>query len=441
MNKLFCGALLKQEVFMINSARKDIWINSYPIFLWLALEPIVGLIDSKIASIINLDTLSAIGIGETIYFVFIWVFIFLAYGTTPLVSSLNTKNEVNKLKYFIKFGRNVSILLGLVSFLILYLSNDYLISTFEPTNKIRVLSSDYLIFRCLGLPFYLVNMHSTAVLRGLKIAKITFYSALIVSIFNIVFSLFFGLFLGFGAAGIGFASSLAFFCSSIYSTLVLKRHQNNFADTTEIIDKVSMRKKFFNVGVYILIRSLFLTLFMAYLRNRSSLMSMEEIALQHILLQLWSVGYIFVDAIAIASQTLISELISKKEKYQKSILQRELITVTTLISVFLSIATIIFLEDFVYLFSTSSFNSLLSTNLKYMVSASLFIGCYAFLWDGILLGLDKSKEFSLLTIISSISGFLICSYLLRFENTITTLWLSLNISLVIRAVLGYIYQK
>ena len=42
-------------------------------------------------------------------------------------------------------------------------------------------------------------------------------------------------------------------------------------------------------------------------------MSMEEIALQHILLQLWSVGYIFVDAIAIASQTLISELVSKKK--------------------------------------------------------------------------------------------------------------------------------
>ena len=123
---------------MINSVRKDIWINSYPIFLWLALEPIVGLIDSKIASVINLDTLSAIGIGETIYFVFIWVFIFLAYGTTPLVSSLNTKNEVNKLNYFIKFGRNVSVILGLGSFLILYLSSGYLISTFQPTGNISV---------------------------------------------------------------------------------------------------------------------------------------------------------------------------------------------------------------------------------------------------------------------------------------------------------------
>ena len=170
-------------------------------------------------------------------------------------------------------------------------------------------------------------------------------------------------------------------------------------------------------------------------------MSMEEIALQHILLQLWSVGYIFVDAIAIASQTLISELISKKEKYQKSILQKELISVTTLISIFLTVATVIFLEDFIQLFAASSFDSLLNTNLKLMVAASLFIGCFAFLWDGILLGLDKSKEFSLLTVISSISGFLICSYLLRIENTISTLWLSLNVSLVIRAVLGYVYQK
>ena len=56
---------------MINSVRKDIWTNSYPVFLWLALEPIVGLVDSKIASLIDLETLSAVGIGETIYFVFI----------------------------------------------------------------------------------------------------------------------------------------------------------------------------------------------------------------------------------------------------------------------------------------------------------------------------------------------------------------------------------
>ena len=107
---------------------------------------------------------------------------------------------------------------------------------------------------------------------------------------------------------------------------------------------------------------------MAYLRNRSSLMSMQEIALQHILLQLWSIGYIFVDAVAIASQTLISELISKKEKYQQSILQRELISVTTLISIFLAMATFIFLEDFIQLFGSNSFDLFLNTNLIIIIN-------------------------------------------------------------------------
>ena len=426
---------------MINNVRKDIWVNSYPIFLWLALEPIVGLIDSKIASVINLETLSAIGIGETIYFVFIWVFIFLAYGTTPLVSSLNTKKEINQLNYFIKFGRNVSVILGLGSFFILFLSSDYLISTFQPTDNIQLLSSDYLIYRCIGLPFYLVNMHSTAVLRGLKYAKITVYSALIVSISNIVFSLFFGLFLGLGAGGIGFASSLAFFCASIYSTMILKKQLNHHPSNQENIDKNTLRKKFFNVGVYILIRSLFLTIFMAYLRNRSSLMSMQEIALQHILLQLWSVGYIFVDAIAIASQTLISELVSKKEKYQKSVLQKELITVTTVISLLLALTTFLFLEYFVEIFGANNFNLYINLQLRALVALSLFIGCYAFLWDGVLLGLDRSKQFSFLTIVSSIAGFLVCAYLLKTQNTISTLWIGLNVSLVFRSLLGYVYQK
>tara|TARA_B100001093_G_scaffold491713_1_gene532080 strand:+ start:63 stop:917 length:855 start_codon:yes stop_codon:yes gene_type:complete len=284
-------------------------------------------------------------------------------------------------------------------------------------------------------------MHSTAVLRGLKYAKITFYSALIVSISNVVFSVFFGLFLGLGAGGIGFASSLAFFCSSIYSTIILKKHLNHFPPYQGNIDKSSLRNKFFSVGIYILIRSLFLTIFMAYLRNRASLMSMQEIALQHILLQLWSVGYIFVDAIAIASQTLIAELISKKEKYQKSTLQKELISVTTVISIFLAITSFSFLKYFIEIFSGNNFNLYINLELRVLVALSLFIGCYAFLWDGVLLGLDRSKQFSFLTVASSIVGFIVCAYLLRTQNTISTLWIGLNVSLVFRSLLGYLYQK
>lgn len=420
---------------------KDIWQNTHPILLWLLLEPIVGLIDTRVAGLIDLNTLSAIGIGETIYFVFIWIFVFLAYGTTPLVSSFNTKKEFNSLNFFIDFGTKAAIILGSVSFVVLFFTNEFFINLFKPTLSVSVLSSDYLVFRCLGLPFYLLNMYSTAVLRGLKYPKITLYSSLVVSVLNILFSLFFGLYLGFGAAGIGLASSLSFFVASIYSAKILSTKRKKFENTSDFVDKRFLVNKFFSIGLFIFVRSFFLTGFMAYLRNRSSIMSMEEIALQHVLLQIWSLGYVFVDSVAIASQTLVSELVSKKENFEKSELQLHLFKITGILSTVLFFLSFFIVSTLVDVISGQNLSQFISRNVEVFFAISLLIGCFAFLWDGVLLGLDKSKEFSIITILSSILGGILCNTLLTYSNTIEMLWVSLNFSLIIRCVLGFYFQR
>ena len=426
---------------MNSQIRRDVWTNSSPILLWLLLEPIVGLIDSRVAGLIDLNTLSAIGIGETIYFVFIWIFVFLAYGTTPLVSSFYTKKEHNSLNFFIDFGTKAAIILGTVSFIVLFFTNEFFINLFKPTSSVSSLSSDYLVFRCLGLPFYLLNMYSTAVLRGLKYPKITLYSSLVVSVLNILFSLFFGLYLGFGATGIGFASSLSFFVASIYSTKILSTTRKQFENTTDIVDKRFLVNKFFNIGLFIFVRSFFLTGFMAYLRNRSSIMSMEEIALQHVLLQIWSLGYVFVDSVAIASQTLVSELVSKKENFEKSELQIHLFKITGILSTILFFLAFFIVSILVDVISGQNLSQFISRNLEVYFAISLLVGCFAFLWDGVLLGLDKSKEFSIITILSSVLGGILCNVLLTYSNTIEILWISLNFSLIIRGVLGFYFQR
>ena len=426
---------------MNSQIRRDVWTNTSPILLWLLLEPIVGLIDSRVAGLIDLNTLSAIGIGETIYFVFIWIFVFLAYGTTPLVSSFNTKKEHNSLNFFIDFGTKAAIILGTVSFIVLFFTNEFFINLFKPTSSVSSLSSDYLVFRCLGLPFYLLNMYSTAVLRGLKYPKITLYSSLVVSVLNILFSLFFGLYLGFGAAGIGFASSLSFFVASIYSAKILSTTRKQFENTTDIVDKRFLVNKFFNIGLFIFVRSFFLTGFMAYLRNRSSIMSMEEIALQHVLLQIWSLGYVFVDSVAIASQTLVSELVSKKENFEKSELQIHLFKITGILSTILFFLSFFIVSILVDVISGQNLSQFISRNVEVYFAISLLVGCFAFLWDGVLLGLDKSKEFSIITILSSVLGGILCNVLLTYSNTIEILWISLNFSLIIRGVLGFYFQR
>ena len=420
--------------------KKEVWLNSYPIFLWLVSEPLVGLIDSKIASYIDIDVLSAVGIGETIYFVFIWIFIFLAYGTTPYVSSLQATKQIDKLNYFISFGRKSSLLIGIVSAGLLIFVSSQLINFFEPTPNVSSKAISYLILRSLGLPFYLLNMHSTAVLRGMKYPKITLYSSVIVGVSNVVLSYFLGIVLNFGITGIAVSSSIAFFISSLYSTKVLIDTQTQTTNSVISEEKKEISKKFFSVGFFIFIRSMFLTLFMAYLRNRASLMSMSEIALQHVLLQLWSFGYVFVDALAIAAQTLVAEYKAKFNLYKNSKLKKYLNSLTLKIAVFLFIISFIFLENMVLLITDASLVSIIDVELKILFALSLLIGSFAFLWDGVLLGLDKSRQFSTLTVISSIFGFLSCAYLLTQDNSLSSLWIGLNASLLSRASLGYYHQ-
>ena len=420
--------------------KKEVWLNSYPIFLWLVSEPLVGLIDSKIASYIDIDVLSAVGIGETIYFVFIWIFIFLAYGTTPYVSSLQATKQINKLNYFISFGRKSSLLIGILSAGLLIFVSSQLINFFEPTPNVSSKAISYLILRSLGLPFYLLNMHSTAVLRGMKYPKITLYSSVIVGVSNVVLSYFLGIVLNFGITGIAVSSSIAFFISSLYSTKVLIDTQTQTTNSVISEEKKEISKKFFSVGFFIFIRSMFLTLFMAYLRNRASLMSMSEIALQHVLLQLWSFGYVFVDALAIAAQTLVAEYKANFNLYKSSELKKYLNSLTLKIAVFLFVISFIFLENMVLLITEISLVSIIDFELKILFALSLLIGSFAFLWDGVLLGLDKSRQFSTLTVISSIFGFLSCAYLLTQDNSLSSLWIGLNASLLSRALLGYYHQ-
>ena len=420
--------------------KKEVWLNSYPIFLWLVSEPLVGLIDSKIASYIDIYVLAAVGIGETLYFVFIWIFIFLAYGTTPYVSSLQATKQIDKLNYFISFGRKSSLLIGIVSAGLLIFVSSQLINFFEPTPNVSSKAISYLMLRSLGLPFYLLNMHSTAVLRGMKYPKITLYSSVIVGVSNVVLSYFLGIVLNFGITGIAVSSSIAFLISSLYSTKVLIDTQTQTTNSVISEEKKEISKKFFSVGFFIFIRSMFLTLFMAYLRNRASLMSMSEIALQHVLLQLWSFGYVFVDALAIAAQTLVAEYKANFNLYKSSELKKYLNSLTLKIAVFLFIISFIFLENMVLLITDASLVSIIDVELKILFAFSLLIGSFAFLWDGVLLGLDKSRQFSTLTVISSILGFLSCAYLLTQDNSLSSLWIGLNASLLSRALLGYYHQ-
>ena len=420
---------------------KDIWVNAYPIVIWLSMEPIAGLVDVSITGTIGINSLSAVGIGTTIYFVTTWLFIFLAYGTTPYVADLNINKKFSSLNYFILFGRRVSVYLGIAVFIIVWLFDSALIDLFKPTIEVKEFSSTYLIARSLGIGFFLLNMHSTAVLRGLRFPKYTTLSSLISTVLNIFFSFLLGIIFNFGVLGVGLASTISFLVASIYSTYILNIKIRMLEKSVESIDKESIRRKFFNVGSRIFVRSVFLTFFMATLSNQASRLSMNDIALHHVLQQMWNISYTFVDALAISAQTLVAEYVAKNKNFIKSSLRKCFINLTFSISIILSIIFYFGIEFLYEFVSNQSFTQLNDKKLVFVFCLTIFFGYFAFLWDGILLGLDKSKEFSYITIFGSISGFVALFALLNNEESLLNIWVALILSLIVRASFGYYYEN
>ena len=284
-------------------------------------------------------------------------------------------------------------------------------------------------------------MHSTAVLRGLRYPKITFQSSIIVTLTNVTLSYFLGIMLGLGILGIGLASSISFFIASMYANNIQHKKLKKFSHTSDDVDQKKLRKKFFSVGATIVLRSAFLTGFMALLSNQASRLSMNDVALHHVLNQIWTFGYNFIDALAIASQTLVSEHISKGKKYFGSDLYRALLKITTIFSLVATLVSYLSIKFLTELISNQVFIQLENNYLLILFSLSLFFGSYAFLWDGVLLGLDKNKEFAYTTIISSILGALVLFILIANFGSINIIWLSLVISLIFRALIGGYFQR
>ena len=419
---------------------RDIWVNSYPVFFALVLEPAVALVDSFVASKLGLLYLSGVGVGESIYGVLVWGFIFLAYGTTPLVSSLRSKGDFENITKLITFGRKLVYFFGFLTFVIIYFYSEYLISLFKPTSEVAEFARSYILPRTFGSIFYLYVLHTAAVLRGLRKANATLVSAVIASSINIILDFLFVFSFGLGLFGIGLASTLAFLSASIYLHNVLRKEVSSFPPNQKSFN-IDIRKNFFSMSFAILLRSFFLVGMMTLMKNFASRISSEAIALNHILLYVWNIFTMMIDSVAVASQTLVAEKISKGYTYWRTDLSKSLVKICFVLAVIVFLVQFNFLVDFVELLSNTNVLNSATEELRLLVAASLFIGFFAFLWDGVLLGLGSSNHFAIITIAGSVVGGALLFFTYVNNLGLYGLWFSLCVSLAIRSSMGFYFQK
>lgn len=198
--------------------------------LHIALPAIAGLSTQMVVSLVDTAMvgrlpnpeyyLAAMGLGVFATWAVVSLFSSLATGTHVLIARRFGAKDDNGCGQALNTSLILSFIIGIIiSFLVIYFSFD-IADFFAVDDRVGFFAGEYLHYRFMGIPFFLMTVSYRGFFFGIGKTKIFMYSGVLANFLNIVFNyiLIYGGFgiKGMGLAGAGLGSTLATFCDALF---------------------------------------------------------------------------------------------------------------------------------------------------------------------------------------------------------------------------------
>src|SRR3989339_835966 len=208
--------------------------KDYKYILRIALPAIAGLSTQMIVSLVDTalvgrlpDTeyvLAAMGIGVLATWAVVSLFSSLATGTHVLIARRFGEKNYEDCGKVLNTAIILTFLIGIfVSFFVVAFSHD-IASFFAADDKVGFYAGEFLHYRFMGIPFFLITVSYRGFFFGIGKTKIFMYSGVLANLLNIIFNYFFiygGFgFEGMGLAGAGLCSTVATICDAFFYFIV-----------------------------------------------------------------------------------------------------------------------------------------------------------------------------------------------------------------------------
>lgn len=251
-------------------------IPDYKYILKIALPAIAGLSTQMVVSLVDtamvgrLDDaesyLAAMGLGVLATWAIISFFSSFATGTHVLVARRFGEKNYDKCGDVLNTSLINSFVIGTVVALFVVFFSQQIADFFAVDDQVGIYAGEYLHYRFMGIPFFLLTVSYRGFFFGIGKTKIFMYSGILVNFLNVIFNyiFIFGMFgiEGMGLAGAGLGSTLATVCDFIFyfiiSLIPAYKHKYNhfkhFRYISEIgksITKISLPVSFQNIFILI----------------------------------------------------------------------------------------------------------------------------------------------------------------------------------------------
>ena len=424
------------------SSIKNIIKLSIPIFFANLAIPLVAIVDTGLMG--NLDNASylvATSIAASVFSMIFWSFGFLRMGTVGMVAQAYGSKDYQEIINI--FLRNISFVIIISLLLIIFQRYIFQISLsiFELSLETKKYFKDYFNLRIYSSFGELTIFVITGLFIGLQKTKTSSIIIGFFSITNILFSLFFVLYLNLNVQGVALgtlvSSSLTTIIFLFYTFFDLNKFDQLEFNTQKIFN-FNKIKNIFNINFNIFIRSILLTFAFLYFTYLGNSISEETVAANTILLNLTMLSAFILDAYAFSTEGIVGYSIgSKNLRLLKDVVKNSFILSA---STALLICVIFFFGNHFFIIAMTDLTEIrnICFSYAYWIVIIPFISSFCFQFDGIFVGASQTTELRNAMIVS-VGIYIICSFFLIASFGNNGLWLSLSIFFIARALTLFLY--
>ena len=271
----------------------------------LIAEPLTGLADTAFVARLGAAHLAGLGVGAAVLSSVFWVFNFLGIGTQTEVARGEGSGDREHASLANAQALVLSGLIGVVLAVFVWFFVDPLVKLMGAGPDIATAATDYITVRLLGAPAVLVTVAAFGTLRGLQDMHAPMWIAAGLNVVNIVLDpiLIFGWgsVPAMGVAGAATASVVAQWLGALAAVTVILRRIG-----LPSRPNLSQLGKLLGIGGHLFVRTASLNLFLLLATRSATQMGAEAGAAHQAIRQVWAFTALFLDAFAIAGQSLVA---------------------------------------------------------------------------------------------------------------------------------------
>ena len=412
-----------------------------PIVLSNATVPILGVVDTGVVGQLGeAAPIGAVGIGAIILSAVYWLFGFLRMGTTGLTSQASGAGDADEVDALLSRALLIGISAGLVMIVAQVAIFQGAFRVSPASAEVEALAHGYMTIRIWSAPATIALYGIT----GWLIAQERTRAVLVIQVgmngANIALSYYLGLGLGWGVAGVAWATFIAewsglalglWFCRGVFGRAAWK-------SAARVFDTVRLRHMAL-VNSDILIRSVLLqAVFVSFLFFGSGFGDVQ-LAANQILMQFLQVTAYALDGFAFSAEALVGQALGARAR---GALRRSAALSSlwgAIVCAALAVSFAIFGGAVINIMTTApDVRAVARSYLPYMVAAPI-VGVAAWMLDGIFIGATRTRDMRNMMVVSAAIYFAtVIPLMAAFQNH--GLWIGLLLNFVVRgATLGWKY--